>query len=253
MLWLRRAAVVATALACAAGVAAVVRMRAVDLRADVPREPDAARRAVHEELRRRAAARAGPVDVLLVGDSHVAGWDTPSAGGGGRDGPWLRRLGGRTVINLGVRLDRTQDVLWRLADGAADGIEPRSVVLHAGTNNVFDVPRIGPQAVAEGIRACAADLRRRFPDADLVVVKLLPGFGRGHRFLDDARAANAALDALRIDADPRVRLLDPWSDLTDGGGDLRRDLFLPDGLHLSDAGYDALAVRLAAMLGGRAR
>ena len=64
---------------------------------------------------------------------------------------------------------------------------------------------------------------------------------------------NAAIDALDLGADPEVAVLDLWGEMVDADGSLKKNLFMPDGIHLSRAGYDLYAARLGpvieAMLG----
>ena len=59
-----------------------------------------------------------------------------------------------------------------------------------------------------------------------------------------ARRTNAALDPLKLDSDPKVKVLDLWSDFTNADGTIKKDLFKPDDIHLSPAGYAAYAERL---------
>lgn len=101
---------------------------------------------------------------------------------------------------------------------------------------------------ASGVRACLDNLRERFPQALIVVVKIFPAHAPGSRFYEDIRRTNAALDGLDLTADPRVSVLDMTADLVTADGTLQKDLYAADGIHLSAAGYDVYAVKLRPFL-----
>lgn len=197
----------------------------------------------HARLVAHVAANRGPVDFLLVGDSITQQWGSPLD-----DKPmnaaWRTRFGNATVVNVGIGGDKSQNVLWRLDHGAVEGLEPRCVVLMIGNNNQFFVPETGVEAAALGVKACADNLRRRFPGVPIVVVKILPAHDPGNPFHENVRKTNAALDPLRLERDPALRVLDLTSDLLHRDGTLRSELYAPDKIHLSDAGYAVYAARL---------
>ncbi|MBU6275539.1 MAG: hypothetical protein KGQ61_02770 [Planctomycetes bacterium] len=192
----------------------------------------------HEALVATVEAKRGPVDVLLVGDSITIQWGDS----------WRRNFPDLEAVNIGIGGDKTQNVLWRLDHGGVDGLEPRAIVLMIGNNNMFFTPETGIEAAAEGIATCARRLRERFPAAGLVVVKILPAHAPGDRFHDDIRRTNAALDDLRLERLPRVRVLDLTADFTNADGTIRKALFAPDAIHLTPAGYAAYAARLRPVL-----
>ena len=51
------------------------------------------------------------------------------------------------------------------------------------------------------------------------------------------QAANAAL-AERAEADPRIVFIDVATPMLDADGRPQADIFVADGLHMNDAGYD---------------
>jgi lysophospholipase L1-like esterase len=70
----------------------------------------------------------------------------------------------------------------------------------------------------------------------------------GNRFYEDIKKTNAALDPLKLDSDPNVKVLDLWSNFTNADGTIKKDLFTPDNIHLSPAGYAVYAQRLKPLL-----
>jgi lysophospholipase L1-like esterase len=103
--------------------------------------------------------------------------------------------------------------------------------------------------VARGIEACAKNLREKFPRASLVVVKVFPAHAPGNPFYEDIKKVNAALDTLKLDADPLVHVLDISGEMIDADGRLKAGLFTPDTIHLTqEGGYAFFASRLRPLL-----
>lgn len=192
----------------------------------------------HAGLVKTAEAAKGPIDVLLVGDSITQQW-----------GPaWARNFPKWKTVNIGIGGDKTQNVLWRLDHGGVAGLEPRACVLLIGNNNMFFAPETGVEAAAQGIKTCVMNLREKFPEAGIVVVKIFPAHAPGVPFYEHIKQTNAALDALKLTADPQVQLLDLTADLVHADGTLRKELFSPDAIHLAPAGYDRYAAKLRPLL-----
>ncbi len=55
---------------------------------------------------------------------------------------------------------------------------------------------------------------------------------------------NAGLDALKLDADAKVHVLDLWKDFTNADGTLKTELYSDQHLHLGPAGYEVFASKL---------
>lgn len=193
---------------------------------------------LHEAHVKMVQQNQGPVDVLLVGDSITIQWGDS----------WKKHFPKLKAVNIGIGGDKTQNVLWRLDHGGIEGLQPRAIVLMIGNNNMFFTPETGVEAAALGIQMCVKNLRGKFPSAALVVAKILPAHAPGNRFHEDIKRTNAALDALKIDSDPQVRVLDLWSDFTNADGSIRKALFTSDNIHLSPAGYAVYAERLKPLL-----
>src|ERR1700760_2983685 len=86
----------------------------------------------HQEL--LAKAKQGRIDVYFEGDSITRRW-------GATDYPqllanWKENFFGWNAADFGWGADRVQNVLWRLENGELDGVNPKIIVLLAGTNNV---------------------------------------------------------------------------------------------------------------------
>ena len=201
----------------------------------------------HAKLVNYVQANPGPCDVLLVGDSITQQWGSPLDKGVLNDA-WLKAFPNVKTINIGIGGDKAQNVLWRLDHGGVDGLKPRAIVLMIGNNNMFFSPETGVAAVAQGVKTCLANLREKFPEADVVVAKILPCHAPKVRFYEDILLTNAEIDKLNLGADPKVKLLNLTKDFLNEDGTIKKELFTPDNIHLSLAGYEVYATRLKPLL-----
>jgi len=176
------------------------------------------------------------LDILLVGDSITWQWIDISAPYSQYpqkfNNAWKENFSQYSVFNLGVAGDKTQGVLWRLDHGATQGssgeaLNPRVVILAIGHNNMYFTPETGIQGAANGILWCVKNLRAKFPDADIIVSKILPNTRPEAQFYKDAKAINAALDPLlAAQNDSKVHVLpDMWNDMTNPDGTLIENLY----------------------------
>jgi platelet-activating factor acetylhydrolase IB subunit beta/gamma len=185
--------------------------------------------AQHEAIRARVDA-APPVDVVFVGDSITAHFSD------GDRFAHLPGLAGRATLNLAVPGDQTENVLWRLDHLPLNKVHPAQAVLLIGTNNLR-----GDDTACDilaGIDAILGRLRAAWPDAQVVVIGILPR-GKDMQFaLERRRAVNAAL-AARSD----IRFVDPTEALLCGGSNAC-GYYQEDLLHLLPAGYERLWLAL---------
>lgn len=181
------------------------------------------------------AKRADP-RVVFLGDSITQGW-----GGEGR-AEWDARFAPLGAANLGIGGDRTQNILWRIGDGALDGLHPELVVLKIGVNNLWEeVFQCGPDRIAEGVAACVAAVRAQCPNAKVLALGILPTQAAPDQPLRAiVRAVNAHSAALLRSPDGQVRFEDIGAAFLEPDGRISPDV-MPDGCHLSPRGYALFA------------
>lgn len=198
---------------------------------------------LHEAHVKTVQANQGPIDALLVGDSITIQWGAS----------WAKHFPDRKAVNIGIGGDKTQNVLWRLDHGGVDGLQPKTIVLMIGNNNMFFTPETGVAAAAKGVETCARNLREKFPEAELIVAKILPCHAPKTRFYEDILLTNAEIDQLNLGADPKIRVLDLTADFLNADGTIKQALYTPDNIHLSPEGYAAYAARLRPLLEGTSK
>ncbi len=222
-------------------------------RADVatPRT-DPNSRVAHERL--LAKRQQGRIDVYFLGDSITRRWGTSDAGWKDLYANWKLNFFGWNAANFGWGGDTTQNILWRLENGELDGVQPKVVVLMAGTNNIGNATPLGDAAgraaeVARGIEALAREIRRRAPEAALIVTGITPRSDNVTvmPIVDAVNAEIAKLDDRKL-----IRYININGKLADARGRLLAEM-TDDGLHLTPKAYqvwaDALKPIFAEILG----
>jgi lysophospholipase L1-like esterase len=120
-----------------------------------------------------AKAKQPGIDVYFEGDSITRRW-------GAVDYPdllanWKQNFFGWNAADFGWGGDRTQNILWRLESGELEGVNPKVVILLAGTNNVGDLSTPGgayarADDVTRGLQAILHVIRKKAPAATIIVM-----------------------------------------------------------------------------------
>jgi lysophospholipase L1-like esterase len=187
-------------------------------------------------------ARQGRIDIYFEGDSIARRW-------GATDYPeflanWTRNFYGWNAADFGWGADRIQNILWRLNNGELDGVNPKIVVLLAGTNNVGNaVPAEGDDAkvadIAKGLQALLDAIRSKAPNATIVVTGIFPR--------NDNIAVMPTIDKINANLSKladgkRIRYLNVNDRLADRDGRLFEGMMnAGDKLHPTVKGYQVWA------------
>jgi lysophospholipase L1-like esterase/dienelactone hydrolase len=180
-------------------------------------------------------------DIVLIGDSITHLWGGEPAEPKGNRGAqaWQSLFGERKVLNMGFGWDRTQNVLWRIGHGELDGLSPKLIVIHIGTNNLAQTPNARantPEEIAEGIQAVALQAKAKCPGAKLVLMAVMP---RGEQPDNPQQAALDKVNALlpAVAKLTGATLVDLKDKMRDGpGGTISKEM-MPDFLHPAEKGY----------------
>lgn len=173
-------------------------------------------------LQKLAQARALNPEIVLIGDSITHNYELSSPYAAyDFQRIWRQFYASRRTLNLGFNGDNTANALWRIEHGELDGLKPRAVVLHIGTNDTIQ-GRSADQTV-QGIDALVEAVRRRLPDARVVVVSLLPSRVSSDKSAKD-RQVNS--DLARKYGSSRIAEFVDVSHLFTSDGAINVDLFM---------------------------
>ena len=197
----------------------------------------------------------GRIDVYFVGDSITRRWRATDYADFLAN--WNENFFGWNAANFGWGGDTIQNILWRLQNGELEGVNPKVIVLLAGTNNVGSIPASEAKVsdITRGIKAILDTMRDKAPKATIIVMGILPRNDgpQPSRVMTSINKINENIDKL---ADGKtVRYLNINDSLADKDGNLF-DGMAVDRLHLSLKGYqvwaDALKPMLTELLGAPA-
>jgi lysophospholipase L1-like esterase len=187
-------------------------------------------------------AKKGGIDIYFEGDSITRRW-------GATDYPdllanWRQNFFGWNAANFGWGADSIQNILWRLHNGELDGVQPKIIVLLAGTNNVGNPVPAGKEEakvadITGGIQAILEIMQAKAPEAAIIVMGIFPR--------NDNMAVmpliNQINDNLSKFADgKKIRYLNINDKLADKDGRLFDGMMNPnDKLHPTIKGYQVWA------------
>lgn len=179
-------------------------------------------------------------DIVLIGDSITHLWGGEPAEPKGNRGvqAWKELFGERKVLNMGFGWDRTQNVLWRIGHGELDGLTPKLMVIHIGTNNLAGTKNARantPAEIAEGIQAVALQAKAKCPGAKMVLMAVMP---RGEKPDNVQQKALDEVNALlpEVAKTTGATLIDLKDKLRGPDGILTKEV-MPDFLHPAEKGY----------------
>jgi lysophospholipase L1-like esterase len=195
----------------------------------------------HAELLEKK--KKGRIDVYFLGDSITRRWGTSDEQYRAFLENWRQNFFGWNAADFGWGGDTTQNILWRLENGELDNVNPKVIVLMAGTNNVGKKSPEGvedPRAAdtTRGIKAILDLCRRKAPKATIILMGITPR--------NDNMAVMPIINRINENiakfADgKRVRFVNINDRLADREGKLYEGMTSRDGLHLDVKGYQVWA------------
>ncbi|CAG2112169.1 unnamed protein product, partial [Medioppia subpectinata] len=179
----------------------------------------------HHYLAYHTAVHKADERIVFVGDSITLGWELLGAN------VWSKYYGaGRHAYNYGISGDTTSNLIFRIRSNEFDGLEPNVTVLMIGTNNVWHNNDTA-EDVKHGIDAIMKELLTKMPTTKILLLGNLPA-----PWPDQCKQLNALLEKLANNKS--VFFLDMWSAFVDKTGRQNADLFVSDGIHPNESGYE---------------
>jgi hypothetical protein len=126
----------------------------------------------HQQLLQKRTK--GRIDVYFEGNSIIRRW-------GATDYPdflanWKANFFGWNAADFGWGADKIENMLWRIENGELDDVNPKVVVILAGTNNVGTQPG-GDAKIADitrGIKALIDICQKKAPNATIILNGIFP-------------------------------------------------------------------------------
>jgi cephalosporin-C deacetylase len=213
-------------------------------------------RLAHQQLMAKKAQ--GRIDLYFLGDSITRRWGTSDEKYQDLLANWKRNFFGWNAADFGWGGDKTQSILWRLDAGELDGVNPKVIVVMAGSNNIGPVTPVGDDEarvaeISRGIEAIVTRCREKAPGATILLMGITPR-NDNLAVMPTIERINARIG--RLANGSTIRYLNINAQLADAHGKLHPGMSDPDGLHLTSEAYqiwaDALTPLITELLGPRA-
>ena len=183
-------------------------------------------------LEKKAEQNPPPKDcVVFVGSSSIVRWDLKK---------WFPDL---PVINHGFGGSHLGDSVY-YAERLVIPYRPATVVVYAGDNDLSGGK--SPERVLSDYQKFVAKVQEKLPETKIIYIAIKPSIRRW-ALIDKVRKANALI-AEAASKDSRLQYLDVDGPMLGEDGQPRKELFVQDGLHLSDEGYALWTKLLLAQL-----
>jgi lysophospholipase L1-like esterase len=174
----------------------------------------------------QARKKADSINLIFEGDSITDAWQ-----GTGRE-VWAQHYAKLGAFDFGIGGDRTQHVLWRLAQGQAEGTHPKLIALLIGTNNLGANT---DSQIADGVKEIINTYQTRCPNAVILLQGIFP---REEKPTHPWRARIKAINEMisKFADGKKVVYLDFSDKFLNPDGTMSPEI-MPDFLHPSAKGY----------------
>jgi len=167
-----------------------------------------------------------PGGVVFVGSSSIRLWDLAKSFPDLRPTPLNRGFGGSQLVDSINNVDLL--VLKH---------SPRLVVVYAGDNDI--AAGKDPERVLADFQKLTERIHQQLPDTRIAYVAIKPSIARW-KLADVMKQANDRIAEL-CDENDLLEFVDIWKPMLGDAGKPRVELFVEDGLHMSEAGYEIWA------------
>jgi lysophospholipase L1-like esterase len=162
-----------------------------------------------------------PGTIVFAGSSSIAGWETLT-----------KDFTGLPVLNRGIGGYTLHENV-----GTFDCIilpyKPPVIVLYSGENDLTEGRT--PTQVFQDFQSFVSLTHARLPTTRIVYVSIKPSIARWS-LTDSIRVTNRLIRDY-VDKDQQLQYVDVFTPMLGASGQIRRELFVEDGLHMNAQGY----------------
>jgi lysophospholipase L1-like esterase len=161
--------------------------------------------------------------ILLVGSSSFTKWTDVA-----------NYFPDKTIINRGFGGSRLTD-LNDYADDLLNPYQPKQIIIYCGENDFADNDKLKADVVVERFKAFYKKIRTKFPkiEVDYISIKYSPS---REKLWPQMKETNKKI-ADFMKKQPNSAFIDITKVMQDANGNVRKDLFVEDMLHMTPEGY----------------
>jgi lysophospholipase L1-like esterase len=140
----------------------------------------------------------------------------------------------KTIINRGFGGSRLTD-LNHYADDLLSPYQPKQIIIYCGENDFADNDKLKAEVVVDRFKTFYKKIREKFPtiEVDYISIKYSPS---REKLWPQMKIANKKI-AEFMKKEPNADFIDITKVMQDASGNVRKDLFVEDMLHMTPEGY----------------
>lgn len=161
--------------------------------------------------------------ILLIGSSSFTKWTDVSS-----------YFPDKTIINRGFGGSRLIDLNY-YAEDLLNPYQPKQIIIYCGENDFADNHKLKAKEVVQRFKTFYAKIREKFPtiEVDYISIKYSPS---REKLWPQMKKANKKI-ACFMKKEPNAEFIDITKVMQDANGNVRKDLFVSDMLHITPEGY----------------
>jgi len=159
--------------------------------------------------------------ILFVGSSSIRMWESLE-----------KDMAPHKVINRGFGGSTIPEVLQYFTR-VVEPYNPKAIVLYCGENDISE--GAAPEEVFQTFVAFSQAVKFKFPKAKLAYISMKPSVARWDLW-PKYQEGNALIKNF-IQSDPQMTYLESADSMLDENGEVKKDIFIADGLHMNAKGY----------------
>lgn len=165
--------------------------------------------------------------ILLIGSSSFTKWTDVAD-----------YFPGKTIINRGFGGSRLTDLNY-FSEDLLNPYQPKQIIIYCGDNDFADNDKLKAKELVERYKTFYKKIRAKFPtiEVDYISIKYSPS---RENLWPQMKEANKRIKTF-MDKEPNAEFIDITKGMEDANGNVRKDLFVEDMLHMTPEGYQIWA------------
>ena len=170
--------------------------------------------------------------ILFTGSSSIRMWLTME-----------KDLDGFPVLNRGFGGSTIPDVLHFMGRYLFQH-EPQIIVFYCGENDIADGAT--PETVFQSFKTFVKIIETKLPRTKILYISMKPSVARWN--LWEKYQEGEKLMKKYIDGKPKIEYMDSSFSMLEKNGEVKKDIFIEDGLHMNAKGYEGWTQQILPML-----
>lgn len=161
--------------------------------------------------------------ILLIGSSSFTKWQDVSD-----------YFPGKTIINRGFGGSRLIDLNY-FSEDLLSPYQPKQIIVYCGENDFADDKNLKADVVVERFKTFYQKIRSKFPNIEVDYISIKYSPSREHLW-PQMKEANKKIKKF-MKKEKKAEFIDITKVMNDSKGNIRKDIFVEDMLHITPEGY----------------